>query len=245
MPNAATIGSKDAPVVTIVTVVRNAVDEIEDTLKSVAALKTPAVEYVVMDGGSTDGTVDLIRKYAGHIDHWVSQPDAGIYDAMNRALPFAHGDYVLNMNAGDRLLALPVDVLASQPDSVAAVCGEVETEDGRVRPRWDRSIRRHNTLPHQGCFYRRTTLLRHPYDLCRRIFADYDLNLSLYAEGCDVRLLPLVVAFHSVRGVSNDSRHARELFDIIRSHCGNRARWQAWLYFKIQGLKSRWQKQGF
>ena len=132
MPNAATIGSKDAPVVTIVTVVRNAVDEIEDTLKSVAALKMPAVEYVVMDGGSTDGTVDLIRKYAGQIDHWVSQPDAGIYDAMNRALPLAHGDYVLNMNAGDRLLALPIKALASQPDSVAAVCGEVETEDGRI-----------------------------------------------------------------------------------------------------------------
>ena len=231
--------------ISIVTIVRNNVSQIGETMDSVLNQDYPELEYIVIDGASTDGTVEEIEKRRGGLAVFVSEPDRGIYDAMNRALPLAHGDYVLNMNAGDRLLALPIKALASQPDSVAAVCGEVETEDGRVRPRWDRSIRRHNTLPHHGCFYRRTTLLRHPYDLRRRVFADYDLNLSLYAEGCDVRLLPLVVAFHSVRGVSNDSRHARELFDIIRSHCGNRARWQAWLYFKIQGLKSRWQKQGF
>ena len=85
---------KDTPLLTIITVVRNAVNEIEATFQSIAALKKPWVEYVVLDGGSTDGTQNIIRKYQHIIDYWHSQTDAGIYDAMNQAAALARGNYV-------------------------------------------------------------------------------------------------------------------------------------------------------
>ncbi len=233
------------PKVTILTVVRNAVDEIEDTLRSIADLKTPEAEYIVMDGDSTDGTKDILQRYAGTIDHYSSQPDKGIYDAMNKALRHAHGRYIININAGDRLLALPPEVMSDADTSTAIYCGRVETENGCIRPRWDNSIMHHNTIPHQGCFYRRDLLVEHPYALTDKVFADYDLNLSLYLAGQEVRLLDSTVAFHSTFGVSNQSRHASELFSVIRNRCGRPACLKAWCYFKLQGLKSRWRKLNF
>ena len=90
------------PRVTIITVVYNSGVLFERTLQAVAALRHPALEYVVVDGGSTDCTLDLIREDAGRtITRWVSERDAGIYDAMNKGLAMARGDFVWFLNAGD------------------------------------------------------------------------------------------------------------------------------------------------
>ncbi len=86
---------------TIVTVCYNAVDLIEPTLKSVIDQTYPDVEYIVVDGASTDGTGELLRKYADRIDRVISEPDKGIYDAMNKGIAAATGDYINFMNAGD------------------------------------------------------------------------------------------------------------------------------------------------
>ena len=90
------------PSVTVITVVYNGGVLFERTLRAVAALRHPALDYVVVDGGSTDGTLDLIRQDAGRtITRWVSERDAGIYDAMNKGLALARGDFVWFLNAGD------------------------------------------------------------------------------------------------------------------------------------------------
>ena len=87
--------------VSIVTVVFNGVSIIEDTIKSVINQTYDNLEYIIIDGGSTDGTIDIIKKYEDKISLWISEPDKGIYDAMNKSLDRLCGLWVNFMNAGD------------------------------------------------------------------------------------------------------------------------------------------------
>ena len=87
--------------ISVVTVCYNAVDCIEQTMLSVLDQTYHDIEYIIIDGGSTDGTVDIIKKYADRLAYWISEPDKGIYDAMNKGIAVATGDYINFMNAGD------------------------------------------------------------------------------------------------------------------------------------------------
>ena len=89
--------------ISVVTVSYNAVSTIEQTILSVINQTYPNVEYIIIDGGSTDGTVDIIKKYADKIAYWVSEPDKGIYDAMNKGGLKTTGDFIQFLNAGDWL----------------------------------------------------------------------------------------------------------------------------------------------
>lgn len=89
------------PKISVITVARNDVAHIEQTMLSVLGQTYGNVEYIVIDGGSTDGTVDIIKKYADKLAYWVSEPDGGIYPAMNKGLQHATGEWVNFMNSGD------------------------------------------------------------------------------------------------------------------------------------------------
>lgn len=89
------------PKISVITVVYNNVDSIEKTIQSVLGQKYDHIEYIIIDGHSTDGTVDVIRKYESKISYWISEPDRGIYDAMNKAIRVASGGWLNFMNAGD------------------------------------------------------------------------------------------------------------------------------------------------
>lgn len=87
--------------ISVITVCYNCVSVIEQTIKSVLEQTYPNIEYIIIDGGSMDGTVDIIKKYSDTVTYWISEPDNGIYDAMNKGIDMATGDYLNFMNAGD------------------------------------------------------------------------------------------------------------------------------------------------
>ncbi len=93
----------EKPLISVVTVAYNAVATIEQTILSVINQTYPNIEYIIIDGGSTDGTVNIIKKYMDHIAYWVSEPDKGIYDAMNKGGIRATGTFIQFLNAGDWL----------------------------------------------------------------------------------------------------------------------------------------------
>ena len=95
---------QDRPLITVITVVYNGYIHLEQTIQSVVNQTYSNIEYIIIDGGSTDVTLDIIHKYQNKIDYWISEPDNGIADAMNKGLSFSTGDYILFMNADDYLI---------------------------------------------------------------------------------------------------------------------------------------------
>ena len=91
----------DQPKISIITVVLNAAGELKRTAHSVLGQEYPHLEFIVIDGGSTDGTLEVTKTLGKNIDHWTSGPDQGIYDAMNKGLAIATGEWINFMNAGD------------------------------------------------------------------------------------------------------------------------------------------------
>lgn len=105
---------KSQPLVSIITVVFRAPNELLSLIESVLRLKNENIEFIVIDGGSEDGTRELLRKYDSEIDYWVSESDRGIYDAMNKGIAAAHGKFIFHLNAGDKLLYIPIPELKQQ-----------------------------------------------------------------------------------------------------------------------------------
>lgn len=96
----------EMPLFSVITVCYNAVNVLESTINSILLQNYKNIEYIIIDGGSSDGTLDIIRKYEDRIHYWISEPDNGIYDAMNKGIRLAGGRWINFMNAGDRLLYL-------------------------------------------------------------------------------------------------------------------------------------------
>lgn len=95
--------SHKLPVVSVITVVYNGVNTLERTIKSILCQTYPFVEFIIVDGASNDGTLGLIENYASGISKWISEPDSGLYDAMNKGLAMASGDFVWFINSGDEI----------------------------------------------------------------------------------------------------------------------------------------------
>lgn len=129
------------PTISIITIVYNGASLLEGTIQSVLAQTYPHIEYIVVDGGSTDGTVELIKKYEHGIAEWVSEPDNGLYDAMNKGMVLATGDFLWFMNAGDHIYApeTTAKMMAVRTPDTDILYGEVMLVDDARKPVGTRS----------------------------------------------------------------------------------------------------------
>ncbi|MEZ8968473.1 glycosyltransferase family 2 protein [Vibrio breoganii] len=160
------------PLITIITVVYNGKDFIEETILSVIEQRYGNVEYIVVDGGSTDGTLDIIKKYESDISNWISEPDRGIYDAMNKGIKLAKGTFVNFLNAGDSFVDRNVlnNIFLSEYKDSTLLYGDINAikENGEsIRVNAvdlvnDNSIKKGMKVCHQAIFYHKDIL--YPYD---------------------------------------------------------------------------------
>lgn len=170
------------PLLTVVTVVFNARQDFLTTLASVRKQTARRdFEYLVVDGGSTDGTVDDIRAAAdrGEVDHWVSEPDKGIYDAMNKAVGLASGTWVLFLNTADVFVS-PTSVAEARLAEVTVglaygSCQQVYPDGGVHHTPSKPLDTTYRAMPcsHQSLFARKDLLARFPFDLRYRVAADH------------------------------------------------------------------------
>ena len=201
----------------IITVVYNDAENIRRTIESVLSQDFSHIQYIVIDGASTDGTLEIIRKFSDHLI-FVSEPDKGIYDAMNKGLSKCSGDYVIFMNSGDTFTDKAV-----LSNVEKAICNSTVVPDlvygnyRESRGEWKSPIipaRSHHKAwygafaSHQSTFYRVSFLREkgYSYDLNYRIAADYKLNLQVISTSECVLKLDVCISDFDITGVSNQNR---------------------------------------
>ncbi|SDM84781.1 Glycosyltransferase involved in cell wall bisynthesis [Daejeonella rubra] len=220
------------PKLTVITIVYNNVRDIERTVLSVLNQSYANIEYLVIDGASNDGTLDILRKYEGQISRLTSERDNGIYDAMNKGLALATGDYVLFMNSGDEIYASDTveKLFATEPDA-DIYYGETEMYDEN----WNSLGQRRHQAPdnftwkdfkhgmcisHQAIYIRRS--LTEPYDLNYQLSSDIDWIIKAAKKAKKIVNVRMYVAKYLVGGMSK-KKHRQSLverFNIFSKHYG-------------------------
>lgn len=193
------------PLISVITVVKNGRQFIEQTIKSVLGQHYGNIEYIVIDGGSSDGTVDIIKSYTGRISKWITEPDSGIAEAFNKGLALSTGDYVLYLNSDDRLASPSVIgrmvqaiVEEDYPELIYGNCDLIDRESGRFLYTASitfsaRAFKLGGTLPHPSLFTSRAYFNRHGlFDTQFRTAMDYEYLLRGALRSRVVHVLFLV-----------------------------------------------------
>lgn len=194
------------PILTIVTIVYNHANGFKATAKSIENNKNNLVEWVVVDGLSTDGTIEIIKDYQNCINTYISEKDKGIADAFNKGIKLANGQFLLFLNAGD-LLNINIEKITSFLNlnrSVPCVIGKIKMGNkiyGRAIPFWRQYMRNH--LPHQAMFINKNMFEKYGcYDIKRRLGMDYEWSLRLKNEWSDILFISDIISIMEPGGVS-------------------------------------------
>ncbi len=220
------------PKLSVITIMYNNVRDIERTLLSVINQTYPNIEYIIIDGLSTDGTLDVIQQYKSRISKLISEKDTGIYDAMNKGLAVATGDYVLFMNSGDELYANDtVAHVFATADNADIYYGETEmiNDEGQSLGQrrhqapqqftW-RNFKYGMSVSHQAIYIKRS--LTKPYNLQYQLSSDIDWILNAAKKAKKIVNVNKYVAKYLVGGMSK-KRHRQSLkerFAIMKQHYG-------------------------
>jgi len=200
-----------APSISVILACKNPGPRLPTALASVWDQRSVSAELIVIDGGSTDGSVSTLESARSRLTALVSEPDTGVYDAMNKGLALARGDWVLFLGADDRLVGDHVlsEVLnwAKKTES-GVIAGEIAYDDGRIYRMHSRvNPRVRNFVHHQAAFYRRTLFEENGgFDPTLTIMGDYDLNLRLWKNLVRFKPLPLRIAACGTHGLSDAGR---------------------------------------
>jgi glycosyltransferase involved in cell wall biosynthesis len=208
------------PKLSIITICRNDKAGLVKTMESVFRQAFRDYEYIVIDGGSTDGSLAEIEKHATQLAFWVSEKDSGIYNAQNKGWTHAKGEYCLFLNAGDFLAADDtLEKIFSHSVSAGIVYGDLLVDNGKDEPylltqpekfSFEDFIR--STLFHPAAFIRREILVaRKGYDESFRIVADYDFFMeTILVKKYSTVHVPVPVAVFNTAGIGSSAKHARQ-----------------------------------
>lgn len=212
--------------VTVVTAVLNDAGHIEQTILSVISQTDIEIEYIIVDGGSKDGTLELIGKYKDKISLLISEPDRGVYDAMNKGIKYSTGDFVYFLNSGDVLLnpsILSKIKLEEIKERNAIIYGNVVVAYGNIealekpRPFFNSKMKFKGIgICHQSMFFPGKLIRNEKYDLSYKIAADYDLVYRLWRKGTEFLYRDITIAKYDWgKGISSNPY---KLLDVYREN---------------------------
>lgn len=220
----------------IITINYNDAAGLKRTLSSVACQSNCEFEHVIIDGASTDNSVEVIKQYVSQLApsnspkrgesdapisvQWISEPDKGIYNAMNKGVRMAMGDYLLFLNAGDTFASSDsvAELMALDLDA-DIIIGRVNVVKGDTILSADHTVKGDITLfnlymwgiPHQGTLIKRELLLQTPYDEHLRIDADFKFFLQkIILDNCSVQYIPLTISNYDNSGISSTNHELEQ-----------------------------------
>ena len=216
----------DKPLITVVTVVFNGEAYIEETILSVINQNYENIEYIIIDGGSSDRTINIIRKYENAIDYWVSEEDKGVFDAMNKGINLATGAWINFMNGGDYFLKK--DIISKI--SLLMVDDCIDVLYGNTLLRYDKDYTRlqkpspspnfYFGIPfcHQSAFMRTQIYKSNKFSFEYKIYSDYDLFYRIFKKGFKFMYVDETIASYECNGISSNRSisHYKELYSIAR-----------------------------
>lgn len=201
---------EDKPLISIVTVVYNGEKYFEETIQSVINQTYDNVEYIIIDGGSTDGTLDIIKKYEDRVDYWVSERDSGIYDAMNKGIDLASGDWINFMNGGDLFSSYQIikKIFRNKHYSIYKIIfgdtvidyklfKKIFKADSNLKHLWKGMC-----FTHQSTFINSTFHKNNKFKSNIKIGADFEFFYSSYIKGVQFKYLNQVISIMEIGGIS-------------------------------------------
>ena len=212
--------------VTVVTAVLNDAGHIEQTILSVISQTDIEIEYIIVDGGSKDGTLELIGKYKDKISLLISESDRGVYDAMNKGIKHSSGDFVYFLNSGDVLLNSSILSKIKFEDvnvrntiiygNVVVAYGNIEALE-KPRPFFNSKMKFKGIgICHQSMFFPGELIRNEKYDLSYKIAADYDLVYRLWRKGTEFLYRDITIAKYDWgKGISSNPY---KLLDVYREN---------------------------
>jgi putative colanic acid biosynthesis glycosyltransferase len=213
------------PLVSVITVVYNAQPTLEATIKSVVSQDKELVEYWIIDGGSTDGSMEIVRNYEQQLAGWISEQDNGIYDAMNKGIDRARGKWIYFLGGDDALRPDVIKQIQSYlTDKHSLVFGEIMFDNGHLYRSFlgPRTLLQ-NTVHHQSAFYNSSLFTNYRYDPTLTIVSEYDIHLRLYAEKASTFRIPVIIADCATGGASSElSRSLRETNRVRKRYVKNK-----------------------
>jgi glycosyltransferase involved in cell wall biosynthesis len=224
MANPKASNDQGDPCISVVTVVFNGFTTIENTIQSVLNQKYQNFEYIIIDGGSTDGTVDILKRYESRISIWVSEPDRGIYDAMNKALDLARGEYIIFLGCDDVLYGADVLMAAASKminRNLVYYGNVIMKKNGIVYDgSFDELKITKKNICHQAIFYPRCLYSTNKYSLNYPLLSDYEYNLRLFKRFVH---LDLIISIFDDSGISSqkcDLSFKKDFHALVIKHLG-------------------------
>lgn len=234
----------NGPKVTIITVVYNAEATIEDTILSVINQTYTNLEYIIVDGRSTDGTIKIINRYLERISRFVSEPDKGIADGFNKGIAMATGDWIGMINADDWYTLNAVELMMNNCSAKDDVCcgnimlvgknGFVQGKKSKIS--W---LNFGMYIMHPTCFIKKEVYQKvGMYDTSLKIAMDFDMFLRIKYNGFKIKYFDETVAYMRADGVSSDTvKMHREELAVMRRHLRGMSYMSSWLFNYLNRLR--------
>jgi glycosyltransferase involved in cell wall biosynthesis len=234
------------PKISILTVVRNGEKDLENAIKSVINQTYKNIEYIIVDGLSTDGTLDIIKKYENDIALWKSEGDTGIFDAMNKALRLATGDWAFFLGCDD-LLSTPTIIeeivpLFENPNGIyygnTYLKNTNKIYTGKVG-RWNIALR---NISHQAIFYPKYIYQEKSYNLDYKLTADHIYNIELFSKYEELFFyMPKLISIYNDLGMSStnvDPMHKKDIVRVVTNNLGKGVGTYFWFRVKLSNFKN-------